>query len=255
MNTEFFQGIKQWEMEWQGMKGKLPVFYYDNTSITAIHTASTQKVQNLLPNQDMRPIEFLPGRCLVAFTAFEYRRTDIDPYNEFSIAFLITFRCTQIPMFTAAWQMLKRRFTAYVWQLPVTTEIARAGGVELYGYPKFIADIEFQRKEGSITCNLSEHGKKILSLKGQAPATHRGKEIRYVTYSIKDGIPLLANVVVNPLEFSESRSSQATELILSKEHSISQALMNLDLSAKPIMYQYSPRTEAILFGARNLLDV
>lgn len=203
----------------------------------------------------MRPIEFLPGRCLIAFTAFEYRRTDIDPYNEFSIAFLITFRCPQIPMLTAALQMVKRRFTAYVWQLPVTTEIARAGGVELYGYPKFIADIEFKREEGSITCSLSEQGNKILSLKGRTPATHRGKEIRYITYSIKDGIPLMANVIVNPLEFTESRSPQAAELILGKEHSIPQALMNLDLSAKPIMYQYSLRTEAILFGARNLLDV
>ena len=29
----------------------------------------------------------------------------------------------------------------------LTTEIARWGGVELYGFPKFIADIDFNRKK------------------------------------------------------------------------------------------------------------
>ena len=97
MRGELFKGIKQWEFEQAGRKFKLPVFYYDNTSITAIYTASTSKVKKLLPHPAMNPIEMFPGRCMLAFTAFEYRKTDIDPYNEFSIAFLITFDKPQIP--------------------------------------------------------------------------------------------------------------------------------------------------------------
>ena len=68
-----------------GMRFKQPVFYYDNTSLTAVYTASTRRVRRLLPHPAMNPIEMFPGRCMVAFTAYEYRKTDIGPYNEFSM--------------------------------------------------------------------------------------------------------------------------------------------------------------------------
>ncbi|MGD2270262.1 MAG: acetoacetate decarboxylase family protein [Desulfobacterales bacterium] len=231
MNHDFFKGIKQWDFSWQGMPGKLPVFYYDTTSITAIYSASTSKVKKLLPHPQMRPVEILPGKSLVAFTAFEYRKTDIDPYNEFSIAFLITFDKTQIPLFTAAAQLWRRRISAYIWQLPVTTEIARVGGVDLYGYPKFIADIEFQKETDRLTCNLSENGKKILSLSGKILSTKKEKVSRVVTYSVLESIPLVANIYFNPLEIARSNDKQAATLEVGTDHRICEELRKIGLSA------------------------
>jgi len=254
MRGELFKGVKQWEFEQAGRPFRLPVFYYDNTSVTAIYTASTNKVKKLLPHPAMNPIEMLPGKSMVAFTAFEYRKTDIDPYNEFSIAFLITLDKPQIPGLTALWQMARRCFTAYVWKLPVTTEIARFGGVELYGYPKFLADITFERSREWIECRLSEKGEHLLSLKGKVLPTTRGKITRFVTTSILEQIPLTANVVVDPLEFAQSRDSQSAILELGAKHPIAQALKEIQLSAGPVMYQFSPVTEAILFAGRNLMD-
>ena len=168
MTKDLFDGIKQWEFETKGMKGKLPVFYYDNTSVTAIYTASTAQVKALLPHPDMRPIELYRHTCLTVFTAFEYRKSDIGPYNEFSIAFPITFRKRQIPGITVIRQMARRCFTAYVWQLPVTTEIARAGGMEMYGLPKFIADISFKKEQGWIECGQFSDGRRrhVVSVNG-----------------------------------------------------------------------------------------
>ncbi len=254
MTSEFFKGVMQWPMEGKGVSGKLPCFYFDNTSFTAIYTASTAKVRNLLPKGEMTPIELYPGRCLVAFTAFEYRETDIDPYNEFSIAFLVKYRKAQIPGITAGWQMARRHYTAYIWQLPVTTEIARFGGVELYGYPKFIADIDFHREPDSISCKLSEGGTDILTLKGKVLPTARGKVTRYTTYSVLEDIPLVANVYINPLEYAEVRDKQAASLELGTDHAISKALGQIDLSPAPLIYQYAPKMEAILFGGRNMMD-
>ena len=254
MKSEFLKSVMQWEFDWEGRKAKLPVFYYDNTALTAIYTASTSAVRALLPHPAMRPIELYPGRCLAAFTAFEYRETDIDPYNEFSISFPVTFDRPQIPGVTAGLQMARRCYSAYVWQLPVTTEIARVGGVEMYGYPKFIADIDFTRDSGWVTCDLSEGGKRILSLRGKALPTSRGKVVRFVTYSMKDGIPLVANVYQNPIEYAQSRRSQAAELTLGDEHPTAQKLMGIRLSPSPLMYQFSPVNEAILFAGRNLMD-
>jgi hypothetical protein len=254
MTTGFLEGLVQLETPAGDFKMRLPILYHDCTSMTAIFTASTGKVKPYLPHASMRPVEFLPGRCLVAFTAFEYRKTDIDAYNEFSIACLITFDKTQIPGLTVARQMLSRCFSVYVWHLPVTTEIARAGGVEVYGYPKFIADIEFRRADGWVECSLSEGGTRILTLKGRDLPVKRGKIMKYVTYSIKDGIPLVTNVNIDPLEFAQTWSRGSAELSIGSGHAICEELNGIGLGKRPTLYQYSPVNQAILFAGRNLMD-
>lgn len=252
---DFFKGVIQWEMMTKdlSLEGKLPVFYYDNTSMTAIYTASTDKVKKLLPLPDMHPVEAMIGRALVAFTAFEYRRTDIDPYNEFSISFPITFRKKAIPGITVLGMMARRYFTAYVWQLPVTTERARKGGVDMYGYPKFLADITFTKENGILGCTLSEGGENILVLKGQKLKTAPEKVNRFKTFSVKDGVPLAANIYMNPIEFGKSMSSKAATLSLGN-HDIAKKLKEINLSSKPLFFQYMPVMEAILYGPRNLMD-
>ncbi|HNY64119.1 MAG TPA: acetoacetate decarboxylase family protein [Deltaproteobacteria bacterium] len=233
---------------------KLPVFYYDNTSMTAIYTASTDMVRRHLPTPDMHPVEVTPGRALVAFTAFEYRRSDIDPYNEFSISFPITFRKRAIPGLTLLGMMLRRYFTAYVWQLPVTTEIARYGGVEWYGYPKFLADIGFSHEGPMLVCTLSEGGEKILTLKGKKLKTTTEKVNRIKTFSVKNGFVLPANVYVNPIEFAKSMNPNAAQLSIGENHAISRQLREMGLSQKPLFYQYMPLMESVLYAPRNLMD-
>ena len=56
MKGDFFKGIKQWEFEAQGRKGMLPVFYYDNSSMSAIYTAKTSEARKLLPLKEMNPL-------------------------------------------------------------------------------------------------------------------------------------------------------------------------------------------------------
>ena len=250
MNSDFFNKIMQWEIS----GAKFPTFRYDNTSLTAVFTASTERVRNYLPHPDMHPIELYPGRCLLAFEAYEYRKTDIGPYNEFSIAVFVTFRKRQIPGVTLALQMIHRRFTSYVWHLPVTTERARLGGVELYGYPKFLADISFEKQNDIIACHLSAENQKILILKGKLLPTHRGKVTRNITYSVKDGIPLVTNIYMDPLEYAETRSSKVAELDIGSGHPICDELKEIQLSRKPFEYQYAPKTQSIVFSPRNIID-
>jgi len=254
MKNDFFKGIVQWEMPYKKIPGVVPIFYFDNTSMTAVFTASTKKVMKYLPHLDMRPVEVFPGRCAIGFTAFEYRKSDIKPYNEFAISVLITFGKRSIPGVTLMSWQLKRTFTAYIWHLPVTTEIARAGGVELYGYPKFIAGIKFKKGKEWLECRLSEGNKHILTLRGKVLPTARGKPMVYKTYSIKDGIPLSANVNINPIEFAQRMAGAHAELDIGTGHPICRELREIRLGKRPLTYQFSPVNQAILYPPKNLLD-
>jgi hypothetical protein len=230
----------------------LPYRYFDNTSMAVIYTANTAKIKDLLPHPEMTPVELVPGRCLVAFACFEYRKPDGPPYNEVSISFLITYKQRQLPGITAAKMMLSRAISSYVWQLPVTTEQACAGGVDLFGYPKFIADIEFESDDDWLTCTMYADDKGILELKGRKLPTKRGKPIRYLTYALENDTPLLAEVLVNPVEYAESYKDSNVQLSLLFGHEISHTLVQLGLSKRALLYQYSPFNESILFPARNI---
>lgn len=248
----FFNGIHQWHNTEYDVH--LPIFYQDNTSMSAIHTASTKKLRALLPFDDMHPVEMVPGRCLIAFSAFEYRQTDIGPYNEFSIAAIITFAKRSIPGITLLSQLLKNSFEAYILYLPVTSELARKGGVELGGYPKFIASIDFSKDNETLTCMLAENGKRILTLSGKKLPTAKGPATRFILYTRLNNIPLKSNVYLNPIRFSQSYQKKSAVLDIGSGHEICDVLKNLELSKHPKVYQYCPNYEAILFDTKNIID-
>ena len=253
MSGEIFEGIKQWEYEREGTRFLMPGFYRDNASITAVYTASSKVVRGLLPHPDMTPVEMSPGRCIAAFTAYEYKDSDIGPYNEFSIAFLIAFRKRQIPFFSAMKQMMSGEMSAYVWQLPVTTELARRGGVDQYGYPKFLADITFAKSDETISCTVGEGGSEILTLEGKILPTSRGEPSKSHSYSVLDSIPLVTNVIIDPVDQGQSREKDAVSLSLGT-HAIADDIRRSGLSESPMAYSYTPVFQSILFPGRNLVD-
>jgi hypothetical protein len=250
--SAFFQGVDQ--LYHPGYDVKLPIFYYDNTSFTAIYTAATAQVRKALPSPDMHPVELYPGRCLVALTAFEYRRTDIDPYNEFSVTALIRYGKRAIPGVTSGVAMLKNEFEACILQLPVTSERARRGGVEMAGYPKFLADITFAESGGGSACTVAENGKRILTLTGKRIGTSRGKLAKYKLYTRRNGVVLGANLYINPQQHAQAPGWGNAQLDLGAGHPMAEQLRGFDLSSQAMIYQYTPQYEAILFGSKNLMD-
>jgi hypothetical protein len=250
--NNFFKGLDQ--IEHKDYNVKLPIFYYDNTCMSAIYTASTKELKKRLPSSDMHPVEMFPGRCLMVFSAFEYRKTDIDPYNEFSISAIISYGKMAIPGLTSLSYMLKDCFTAYIFHLPVTSERARKGGVELAGYPKFIADITFSHQNGYSTCTVAENGQRILSLKGKNVKTSSGRLTKYIIHTVKNGIPLKANLYVNPIQYCQTIGFNTASIDIGSGHRICDELRVLKLSRRPYLYQYIPSYEAILFNSKNLID-
>ena len=250
---KFFEGVLQKINK--EFNVPLPIFYYDSTSLMAIFTASTRKLIPYLPSAQMHPVEIFPGVCLIAVSAFEYRSCDIGPYNEFSIAAPITYQKKSVPGLTLMYQMLRNSLEAFIFFLPVTSELAMQGGVTLGGYPKFIADIEFRKDSNFITCNVSEHGTQILSLKGKRLNTSPGPVSKTVIYTMKNGNVLMANLYTNPLHFSQSFRSSSAQLTMSGDHKMCTFLRDVEISSKPLACQFSPMFESMLFDSKNTIDV
>ncbi len=252
-DMEFFKGVIQVETELEGQKAKFPVFYYDASSITGIFLAKKSKLKKLLPKAEYHPLTIAPGVGLLAITAFEYRDTDINPYNEVSISIPISYRSRpKLPGVKLLSSLFKNEFHVYIHHLPVTTKIALDGGIIVYNYPKFLAQIDFEKKEDGIYVRLLEDKRLILSMKGKKINAQKRNKFRYITYPVKDGNAQHADVLINAINFGISLNPSDLKLELGKEHPIAKELEDLLIFKKPIQYQYIPKFQAILYGPSRL---
>lgn len=245
---EFLTNLLQIETDLEGHHFKVPILYRDASSLTAIFPARAKVAARLLPHPALAPTPLAPAVATVALTFFEYRDTDIGPYNEMAVSIPCVFGQHPVPFWTVATQMRRRTISAYVLQLPVTTEIARVGGVELYGYPKIVARVGYRSEGGHFEGDLHVDDRRVLGLGGTLPARHEAEDvpIRYVTYSMRASRLMEGQVTVRADTLATARGGRAMELDLDDGHPIATQLRDLLLSRHPIHVEHASRFRSIL---------
>ena len=112
---------------------RLPIRYRDAETMMAFFPLPTRNVRALLPSPQLRPVEAVPGYAVLAFVAFEYRDTDIGPYNEVAVCVPVLYNSPlNLPLVPLLLEKSYPGLGFYVHHLPVTTDIAcRAGRTAL----------------------------------------------------------------------------------------------------------------------------
>ncbi len=201
MADDFFDGIYQVDTESGGEPIKFPIFYHDARSFTAIFAANWFKLRKMLPDWRYFPAQVLPGVGAVAFTAFEYYDTDIRPYNEFAIAIILNSpHLAPVPGYNLLRQYFLNTFEAYIYHLPVTTNVALRAGIDFYNYPKFIAGIDFTDTADEVACDLTHEGKRICKLTSKKLPATRSYEAKFMCRLYQDRQPQGAEFKVNVRE-------------------------------------------------------
>lgn len=249
---QFFEGILQRPIPEYGVT--LPIFYYQARSMTAIFTASTRAVSKKLPSS-LHPVELYPGRSMVAVSVFEYASSDIGAYNEVSVAALVNYGRKGLPVISLLKQLIRNTFKAFIFHLPVTSETARKGAVELSGYPKFLADINFIEKENSLSCRMSVNGQDVLTFNGRKLKISQGPVTRTLVFNEKDGKMIYSNLYVKQDQFAQKMGGSSVQMEIGRNHEVCETLRALSLSPSPLLYQFSPQFQAILFDTKNLVDI
>jgi len=253
-SSPFFDGVPQVELELRGEFVRVPIFYYDGVAIGAFFAAKLGALRRLLPDPRICPARLAPGLGVLGVMCFEYRDTDIGPYNELAIVISLNepWFLPNLPGRALAAGMRRRQVHGWVHHLPVTTEIARVGGIDLYNYPKFIGRIEFEQTETERICRLSEGHEPILTLAGERIATPRSVQFQLFSHLWHDHQPQSSEFKVNALEIGLSFRPGAARLELGDKHPIARELAGLLVSRRPIQYGYVPRFEGILYGPEHL---
>jgi Acetoacetate decarboxylase (ADC) len=258
MGGNFFSDAKNEEVKIStGARINLPERYYDWSWMNAFFTAPAAKVQRLLPTKKLKPLLIMPGISMVALTAMEYRKiADVASYNEFSIAVPVQYEPTVNvpglpvlfhPLFSPRWY---RKFGMYVRHLPVTSQEALDFGVEIWGYPKIVAEISFEETDTIRRCRLRAGGKDIVTLDVMKMAT-KAQYIDLYTYTVKDG-QLLRTLVQTQGQYGITRLPGGASCTLG-DHPIAEELKSLGMGRMAMGRFYATQVQSMLHAASERL--
>lgn len=177
----------------------LPVVYTDATAIHAFFRLEHRRAAELLAPTPLQPVRFAGGVAIAAVVAYDYRETSIGPYREVGVALAVVPRGVAAPLLPLVHLLRAPAHHDVGWHvvdLPVTTAIADVGGRELWGFPKFVTDIDLElaRRELSAVVQAPTGEEPILTLDGRAGPGVTLQATDLVLYTLRDGV-LLRTVV------------------------------------------------------------
>ncbi len=249
----FFSGVEQTDISLEDEIIKLPVFYRKARAFMATFPASIFSLKRLLPDPRFTPAQVFPGMGLVALAAFEYYDTDIHAYNEFSISIMLNNpHMLKMPGYNILMQLLEFNLYTYILHLPVTTEIALRGGIDLYNYPKFLASIDFSDTEERIICDLKEEGDRILRITGKKIPAEKSVIMKFFCHLYQFGQPQYAEFKVNAIKYGISINPRDVKLEFGSSHPLAMELSDALLSRTALTCFYIPEMQAILYGPEYL---
>lgn len=228
----------------------VPVFYYDGSAMTGVFPARLSVLRRWLPDRRFVPARLAPGVGAVTITCFEYRDTDIDPYNELAVAVPLSLphHRANVPGRAMLGAARSGDFDVWVQHLPVTTELACRGGVEFYNYPKFVAAIDYSDDARIRTCRLAEGAAEILTMTLDRPGGGGAADVKLFCHLYQDRQPQGAEFKIHAPRMARTIAPGAARLELGAEHPIARELADALISRRSIAAAWAPRIEGILYG-------
>lgn len=251
---DFFDGVGQADINLGSDSVKLPIFYRDGEVMMGIFPAHLGRIKQLLPDRSLTPARLAPGVGAMSVTCFEYRDSDVGSYNELAIGAVLSppGHSSGLPMQKMLSGVVGGQIEAYVQHLPVTTELARVSGREIWNFPKFVTPIDFEESGRSRTCHLTEDESRILSLEIPKLRSARGEQIQLFANTYQDGQPQRCEFKLHAERLGRTLAPGAAELTLGREHPIAKQLARTLISTKSLAAAYSPSIIGILYGPQNV---
>jgi hypothetical protein len=163
----------------------------------AQYLVPTVAAQRLVEPTGLEVTGPVPGRALVALAVCRYDDTDLDPYHEVAVSFVV--RLHDAPPRPTAAQRTREFFSgaigAYIHRLPVDQAFSCTAGRDIWGFPKWVTTIDIDEpppagpKAGTgTTVRLVDDGTHVLTLTVAAGGPLRVPSQAPPSYSFADGV-------------------------------------------------------------------
>lgn len=212
------------------------------TMTGAVLSASPEAVRELLP-PGLTPIRVTRNRAAVTLLCVDYDRighdSGISPYDEFGVLIPAAHDSSRALPYVS---VLTRGVSGYVWHLPVTSEPAAALGVDIWGYPKAVADITHDEDGSTRRTAVSIDGQRVIDVTIDRPPMFDWTDTN-ASYTTKEGRLLREELDVDGT-FGVWPYSSGIAYSLG-DHPRADQLRTLDLSDRALM-RFAADTEFVI---------
>jgi hypothetical protein len=236
----------------QGRKVRLPVEVREATAAVAYYLVSAPAAQRLIDRSGLRIAQTLPGRTVCTIGSMEYIDGDLGRYHEVGVGFFVHEpHARDLPVIGTMFGLARGGLPVYVHQLPVDGEFTREAGCTIWGYPKFMSEIEVTREGGVETTRLAAEGQGILTQTMRMAGTRSFGTRRQITFTHRDGETYRTPSSMSGEQIGARMGGVTIEL---GTHPMADELRSLGLPKKALFSTYIGHMRAT-FGAAERVSI
>lgn len=182
----------------------VPACYFDASNYLALFQVDADRAAEKLRRFPVQPV-LVSRKAMAVLTFFKFRDTTLGPYHEVGLAILATLEGepqTQISFNDLLEPSCRESLASWVLDLPVTSPLGCAAGCEVWGYPKFVAQLPIELDGDRFDSRVVDtDGKLIMEMSGQ------------LGYTLSDEIPGMA-----PQTFSMHKGQLLRTTVTTRSH-------------------------------------
>ena len=222
----------------QGEPVAIPVEVRDARSWFASFPVPYAAARELIAYSGLEPAPVIAGRAMLSLAFVRYVDSDLGPYHELAVAVLVRGAASD-----------RSEPGVLIHELPVNQAFTCAAGREIWGFPKFLADIEIVEGRRADRCTLTHDGAHVLTLTIGHGVPAPVRDTALDAYSFADGVLRRTRWV---LDGSGPRVRPAGARLELGPHPIAHALRGLGLPHAAMM-SGSLRRVRMTFDAADVL--
>jgi hypothetical protein len=221
-----------------GRRVGLPVEVRTARSAAATFLVRHDAAARLMANTGVEPKRLPGGRAACILALVQYVDNDLGPYNE--VAFSVAVGARE-----------GEPAGAYIHQLPVDGEFTCAAGRGIWGFPKWLADIDLTIDDRRAQCRLSHDGDLVLELSiSNRVIPLPSKPMAMSAYAHLDGITRRTPFASRATEVRGG--PLGAHLVLGDRHPMARELRSLGLPKRAVMSSVIGNMAATFGSASSL---
>jgi len=166
----------------------LPCVVRDATAAVAFYLVSASAAQKLIAKSGLRIAQILPGRTVCTLGTMNYKDSDLDGYHEVALTFFVHEPGSRpLPLISTVLGMARGSLSAYVHWLPVDGGLTCEAGRSIWGFPKFVTQIDISTEGDTERSTLTVDGERVLTQTVRMGGSRSFTDRKQIAYSMLDG--------------------------------------------------------------------
>lgn len=230
-----------------GREVTLPVRVRAATQASATWSVDADAAQAIIEPSGLAVARGRRGTTTCSVAVVDYLDNDLGRYHEVAVAFAVAPHDAG-----PGWTGDPRRPVTLIHRLPVDGEFTCAAGREIWGFPKWVTEIDLRRHGRSTECVLRDRGAVVLALQiapGGVPLP--AKPLEMSAYSFLDGV--LRRTPWTTTSHGAHLRPGGAVLELGTDHPMADELRTLGVHERSPRFSVTVETMTATFGAAEVV--